>query len=396
MKLSIKTLNGELFSIEVEETEKVIDIKVKIQNTKAILSAERQKLIHAGKVLKDEQSVTELGLKESDFIVCMVTKEVLKKTTAVAESSPITPAAAPLPVPVAVPAASISPVIVAPPLPNTTDASSNNVSAPSQSSDNSAATKESLQSLISMGFPEKECRAALVASNGNPDLAYEFLLTGIPDTTPSTPRINSDGVEQLRQHPQLNMLKQLVQQNPAALPQVLDLIGQQNPALLASIHENNEAFIALMNEPISETATNTQPPISGNMNSRSTLDSGDPAQIIQMLASLPPAQRAQVAQSIGISPDQLEGFMSMMSALPSGDGRNVFGGGAVDPPGVIRLTEDEMEAVNRLVALGFSQQQAAQAYLACDKNEALAANLLLEGGWGDDDGDDGHDDDMYN
>jgi hypothetical protein len=39
---------------------------------------ERQKLIHSGKVLKDEQSVGELGLSESDFIVCMITKEVAK------------------------------------------------------------------------------------------------------------------------------------------------------------------------------------------------------------------------------------------------------------------------------------------------------------------------------
>ena len=33
------------------------------------------------------------------------------------------------------------------------------------------------------------------------------------------------------------------------------------------------------------------------------------------------------------------------------------GGGGANQPGVIRLTHDEMEAVNRLMALGFSQQQ---------------------------------------
>ena len=55
----------------------------------------------------------------------------------------------------------------------------------------------------------------------------------------------------------------LVQTNPGALSQVLDLIGmyilshltylltgQQSPQLLADIHANNEAFIAMMNEPI--------------------------------------------------------------------------------------------------------------------------------------------------
>jgi hypothetical protein len=55
---------------------KVLDLKNKIQESKNDLLAERQKLIHSGKVLKDEQSVSELGISESDFIVCMITKEV--------------------------------------------------------------------------------------------------------------------------------------------------------------------------------------------------------------------------------------------------------------------------------------------------------------------------------
>lgn len=265
---------------------------------------------------------------------------------------------------------------------------------------------EALQALVSMGFPEAECKAALTASMGNPDLAYEFLLTGIPPgripqniPIPSQPSQNSQsGIELLRQHPQFNMLKQLIQQNPASLSQVLDLIGQQNPSLLAAIHENNEAFISMMNEPIEEIAPSTSQNNFSN-NSPQPLPS-DPTQTLQMLASLEPSQRAQFANMLGLSPEQMEGFVNMISSIPQSELNSMLGDRQIDPPGVIRLTEEEMASVNRLVALGFSQQQAAQAYLACDKNEALAANLLLEGGWGADDdnsfGGVDNDDDMYN
>jgi len=275
-----------------------------------------------------------------------------------------------------------------------------------------------------MGFPESESRAALAAAMGNPDLAYEFLLTGIPAAAPTptrlaqspagpgTPAAGSVSIDALRRHPQFNMLKQLVQTNPAALSQVLDLIGQQSPELLAAIHANNDAFIAMMNEPIVDTpppaAAPVAQPAAGNPMG------GNPAQMMQMLAQMPAAQRAQFAQQIGMAPEQLDGLMQMMASMPPGQLESMLGGaggmggmggpGGADPPGVIRPTEEEMAAVNRLVALGFSQQQAAQAYLACDKNETLAANLLFDGGFGDD-GDDfggygGHDheddDNMYN
>jgi len=44
---------------------------------------------------------------------------------------------------------------------------------------------------------------------------------------------------------------------------------------------------------------------------------------------------------------------------------------------------DELKISLQLQALGFSQQQAAEAYLACGKNEELAANFLFEGGFQD-------------
>jgi len=286
------------------------------------------------------------------------------------------------------------------------------------------------------GAPEADCLAALQAANGNADLAFTFLTEGIPDmgmygaqaddsgdsggmeegsawdmgadgdmsgsgvgTPPAAPAAAAvpTGLNLLRSHPQFNALRQTVQSNPAALPQILAAIGQQQPELLAAIHADESGFLAMMNEPVAALpppAPAAQAHAQGAPGGGAAGLAQNPLALLQMLQQLPPDQRQAFAQQVGISPEQLQGLMEALSQIPPeqlaammaeggmGGGRGGQGGGHS-----IQLTQAEMDAVQRLEAMGFSRQQAAQAYLACDKNEDLAANMLLDGGFNDDDDD---------
>jgi len=287
---------------------------------------------------------------------------------------------------------------------------------------------EAVNSLTSMGFPEAEVRHCLRAANGNPDIAVEFLTNGIPagmqpgEQGQGSSSSGTGTLAALRNHPQFNALRQLVQSNPAMLQQVLTQIGQQQPELLAEINANQETFLQMMNEPITETSlapsSNSSSSNSGGSDSQSS-SSGDasagagipgippgmmegmtnPAQMAQLIQNMSPDELNQMANMMGLSPDQLRSTAQMLGQIPpeqlqqymmqamhsgghgggaGGLGGMMGGAGGGGGPQVLRLTEEEMAAVNRLADMGFDRTEAAQAYLACDKNEALAANLLMD------------------
>jgi len=112
----------------------------------------------------------------------------------------------------------------------------------------------------------------------------------------------------------------MVRQNPAMLAPLLEELSRSNPQLLQFINQNQQAFQEVLNG----TAAPAAPPV---------------------------APAAPAAPGGGPPPGQVP----------------------------IRVTQEEADAIERLQALGFPKEAALQAYLACDKNEQLAANLLFDG-----------------
>ena len=221
----------------------------------------------------------------------------------------------------------------------------------------------------------------------------------------------------MRNHHQFDDLRRLVQSNPQMLQQVLTQIGQQQPELLQEINANQAVFLQMMNEPISETAPSAAPRAisspaasggAGGLSPEMMAGMADPAQMAQMMQNMNPQQLQIMANMMGLSPDQLQAVGRMIGQMPPEQLQEYMqqamqqgGGGGGDMPGgahVLRLSEEEMAAVDRLTEMGFDRAEAAQAFLACDKNEALAANLLMDGGFGfgndDSGGGGGNGDDM--
>lgn len=420
------------------------------ENNNAELPAASMKLIHSGKVLKDEDVLSSVGIKENDFLVVMIAKKkATPKTPAPAKKEEAkteeAPAAAATPAPAA--ASSTTPAAAGTTSANTATAAATTTPAPSTGTTTNppaaptqpAISDAAVENLTGMGFPEESVRHCLRVAQGNPDLAVEFLTNGIPEGMEQamqaaasrgdsgTPGNSGGGsgqpLQALRNHPQFNDLRRLVQSNPQMLQRVLTQIGQQQPDLLREISANQALFLQIMNEPIQEGgggsgSSNAAPaaPTAGSSSAPAAGDNplaggmGNPLQMAQMIQSMNPEELGQMAQMMGVSTEQLRATAQMIGQMPpeqlnqfimqamgggggmegmfgggeGGDGAG--GGGGGGGPQVLRLTDEEMAAVDRLTEMGFDRAEAAQAFLACDKNEALAANLLMDSMMGDDSG----------
>ena len=341
--------------IQCEETQTIKQCKEQaVKTNQALGESEFLVFVYKGKVLLDEQTVKEAEITEDGFVVVM-SKKTKKAAELVASSAAV--ASDERGKERVVPAATAA-VAVA-------EASSDERGAGGGGGGSGLLVGQELEKAIeelqSMGFPRDQCVQALRAAFNNPDRAVEYLLNGIPenmmvpdggqaaaaaaaaaprpaartsDPVPSTtatadadgsaplnlfsqgiPAANgaNQGVEGestlgfLRENPQFQAIRAMVQGQPSILQPMLGELQRQNPQLYHLINSNQEEFLQLLNEP--------------------------------------------------------SDYDDM---------------GADEDAEQVALTQEEHDACERLTALGFTMQQCVEAYLACDKNEEMAANFLFE------------------
>lgn len=280
------------------------------------ISVERQKLIHAGKVLENEQVIEKTALKEGDFVVLMT---VTPKPVTATGTKPV-----------------ITGTATTPP----TTGTSTPVTATTQSLAGDAESKlvtgeayeEAVGRLVDMGFGKEEVMAAMRASFNNPERAVEYLTTGMlpadDDEAPMAQHESSGSLDFLRNDPQFQQLRSLIQQNPQMLGPIIEQLSQNSPEILQLIEQNREEFYALIMEGANPEGEDDEGEGEGEDDGEGEGDDGD-------------------------------------DELPSG-------------AQVLQVSEEDRQAIERLESMGFGRAHVVEAFFACDKNEELAANYLLE------------------
>ncbi|KAI4601807.1 hypothetical protein KJ359_010671 [Pestalotiopsis sp. 9143b] len=367
MKVTFKDLKQQKFTLDVEPTDLVSAVKQRISEEKG-WDPKAQKLIYSGKILKDEDTVESYKIEEKGFVVCMVNKPKPAPAPAAAPAAstsnapPQTPAAARTATPAAPPAPAHGSAAAAPPATPTPAGAT-----ASEPTDNSmamgAARTEVIANMEAMGFERSQIDAAMRAAFFNPDRAVEYLLNGIPESAQQAP-------------PAARAPSAPAQ--PAAEPvaQGGDDDGSVNLFDLAAAAGRGGAGGAAGGAAAAGAGAQ------GGLGNLDFLRGNAQFQQLRQVVQQQPQMLEPILQQLGAGNPQLA---QLISAHPD-QFLNLLGEDADDdaalPPGAqaISVTVEEREAIERLCRLGFTQDQAIQAYFACDKNEELAANFLFDQG----------------
>uniref|UniRef100_A0A9I9D326 Ubiquitin receptor RAD23 n=1 Tax=Cucumis melo TaxID=3656 RepID=A0A9I9D326_CUCME len=412
MKIFVKTLKGSHFEIEVQPADTVADVKKNIETVQGadVYPAAQQMLIHQGKVLKDSSTLEENKVAENSFIVIMLTKnksssggtssttqaapvskapqstapapaatpvsttEVPLPTSAppasVTAASPPAPSPAPAPAPASTPAPAPAstptptPTPAAAPAPATTVLPETDVY--SQAASNLVAgsnLEETIQQILDMGegvWDRDTVVRALRAAYNNPERAVDYLYSGIPEQVEAPPARVPSTVQASNPSAQPAQPAQPASVPSSAGPNAnpLDLFPQGLPNI-GSGAVGSGSLDFLRNSP--------------QFQALRAMVRANPQILQPMLQEL----GKQNPQLIRLIQDHQPDFLRLINEPLEGEG-NILGQLAEAMPQAITVTPEEREAIQRLEDMGFDRGLVVEVFFACNKNEEMAANYLLD------------------
>uniref|UniRef100_A0A0D9WP27 Ubiquitin receptor RAD23 n=1 Tax=Leersia perrieri TaxID=77586 RepID=A0A0D9WP27_9ORYZ len=375
MKLFVKTLKGTSFEIEASPEASVTEVKRIIESTQGdVYPADQQMLIYQGKILKDDTTLEGNKVAENSFLVIMLSKASSSGASTASKApvsqappaTPVAPVASVAQTPPQAPVVSPEPAppSVQPPIASTTPAAavtaSNDADVYSQAASNLVSgsnLEQTIQQILDMGggtWERDMVVRALRAAYNNPERAIDYLYSGIPENVEPPPVARAPGAGQ-QGNPQVPSQAQAAPP-PPGVPS-----AGSNPGAAAGAGAG--ALDALRQLP--------------QFQALLALVQANP-QILQPMLQELGKQNPQILRLI--QENQAE-FLRLVNETPdSGTGGNILGQLAAAMPQALTVTPEEREAIQRLEAMGFNRELVLEVFFACNKNEELAANYLLDHG----------------
>ncbi|KAJ0536790.1 putative UV excision repair protein Rad23 [Helianthus annuus] len=367
MKLTVKTLKGSHFQIRVQPSDTIMAVKKNIEEVqgKDNYPCGQQLLIHNGKVLKDETTLVDNKVSEEGFLVVMLSKSKSSGPGGVSSAQPSsTTAPASNPTSTADADASSQPQVS-----KTSTSSSGPATAPApvtapvisdtygQAASNvvtNNSIEQNVQHILDIGggsWDKETVTRALQAAYNNPERAIDYLYSGIPDTVEVAVPLT-----QLPATQTATASAAPLSGGPNASP--LNLFPQEIPSGAAA----------------------------GNLGSLDFLRNSQQFQALRSMVQSNPQILQPMLQELGKQNPQLLGliqenhaeFLQLINEPVDASEGDLFDQGDQEMPHAISVTPEEQEAIERLEAMGFDRTLVIEAFLACDRNEELAANFLLE------------------
>ncbi|XP_052199593.1 ubiquitin receptor RAD23c-like isoform X2 [Diospyros lotus] len=372
MKIFVKTLKGTHFEIEVKPEDTVADVKKNIEAIQGadVYPAVQQMLIHQGKVLKDGTTLEENKVAENSFVVIMLTKnkgssgEGSTASTPTVSKAPQTSAPPSTATPQAPAATTELPARALPEAApaSVTAASESDVYGQAASNLVAGSNLEgTIQQILDMGggtWDRDTVVRALRAAYNNPERAVEYLYSGIPEQTevPAVARA------------------------PASGPSV---ISPAQPAQAAAVPSSgpNANPLDLFPQGLPNLGSNT-----AGAGSLDFLRNSQQFQALRAMVQANPQILQPMLQELGkqnphlmrLIQEHQADFLRLINEPVEGGEGNILGQLAAAMPQSVTVTPEEREAIERLEAMGFDRAIVLEVFFACNKNEELAANYLLD------------------